>query len=87
MDRKFSSILDELTHSPLRDRELFIEHRADQVIASFNNLARLIRESYGDEVAADLQKRLLNSIRTGDAEKFRRGIKSVRRDGTNDTDV
>ncbi len=79
MDRKFSSILDELTHSPLRDRELFIEHRADQVIASYNNLMKLIKESYGEEVAADLTKRLLNSIKSGDAEKFRRGIKSVKK--------
>ena len=87
MNRKFSSILDELTHSPLRDRELFIEHRADQVVASFNNLVRLINESYGEEVSADLQKRLLNSIRTGDPEKFRRGIKSVKREGKDGGDI
>ena len=79
MDRKFSSILDELAHSPLRDRELFIEHRADQVIASFNNLVKLIKESYGEEIAADLNKRLLNSVKSGDAEKFRRGIKCVKK--------
>jgi len=79
VDRKFSSILDELTHSPLRDREMFIEHRADQVIASINNLVKLIRESYTEEVAADLNKRLMNSIKSGDSEKFRRGIKSVKK--------
>jgi hypothetical protein len=79
VDRKFSSILDELTHSPLRDREMFIEHRADQVIASINNLVKLIKESYTEEVAADLNKRLINSIKSGDSEKFRRGIKSVKK--------
>lgn len=79
MDRKFSSILDELVHSPIRDRELFIEHRADQVVASFGNLMKLIRESYDDETVADLSKRLLNAVKSGDPEKFRRGIKSVRK--------
>ncbi len=79
VDRKFSSILEELAHSPLRDREFFIENRADQVIASFNNLVKLINESYGEEIASDLNKRLINSLKSGDAEKFRRGIKSVKK--------
>jgi len=75
VDRKFTSILDELSHAPIRDRDLFIEHRAEQVIASFTNLMKLIRESYAEETAADLHKRLLNAVKTGDEEKFRRGIK------------
>ena len=79
MDRKFSSILDELRHSPIRNRELFIEHRADQLIASYQNLVNLITESYNDEIAADLIKRLGNSVKSGDSEKFRRGIKSAKK--------
>ena len=79
MDRKFTSILDELRHSPIRDRELFIEQRADQLIASYQNLIKLINESYGDTVAGDLNKRLANAVKSGDAEKFRRGIKSAKK--------
>lgn len=79
MDHKFSSILDALVHSPVQDREMFIENRAEQVIASFGNLLKLIHESYDDETAADLSKRLVNSMRSGDAEKFRRGIKNIRK--------
>lgn len=79
MDRKFSSILDELRHAPIRDREVFIEQRADQLIASYQNLVKLITESYNDEVAGDLIKRLGNSVKTGDSEKFRRGIKSAKK--------
>jgi hypothetical protein len=79
VDRKFSSILDELVHSPIRDKEMFIEQRADQVVASVTNLLKLINESYDEEIAADLSKRLFNSIRTNDSEKFRRGIKSIRK--------
>ena len=80
MDRKFSSILDELRHAPIRDRELFIEHRADQLIASYQNLVNLINESYNEEIAADLIKRLGNSVKSGDSEKFRRGIKSAKKE-------
>lgn len=79
MDRKFTSILDELRHAPIRDRELFIEQRADQLIASYQNLVKLITESYGEETASDLVKRLGNSIKSGDGEKFRRGIKSAKK--------
>lgn len=79
MDRKFTSILDELRHAPIRDRECFIEHRADQLVASYQNLVKLINESYGEEIAADLNKRLANAIKSGDGEKFRRGIKSVKK--------
>lgn len=79
MDRKFTSILDELRHSPIRDRELFIEQRADQLIASYQNLVKLINESYGETTASDLNKRLVNAVKSGDAEKFRRGIKSAKK--------
>lgn len=79
MDRKFTSILDELTTSPRLERDIFIEQRGQQVIASFLNLTKLIQESYDSDTAADLTKRLLNAVRTGDEEKFRRGIKQVKK--------
>lgn len=76
---KFRSIVDELSdYAPVKDRDLFIESRAQQVLASVAHLMRLINESYDDETAADLQKRLLNSIRSGDENKFRRGIRAIR---------
>lgn len=76
---KFRSLVDELTdYAPVKDRDLFIESRAQQVLASVSHLMRLIRESYDEEIADDLQKRLINSIRSEDENKFRRRIRQIR---------
>ncbi len=76
---KFRSLVDELSdYAPVKDRDLFIESRAQQVLASVSHLLHLIRESYDTDTAEDLQKRLINSIRSGDENKFRRGIRQIR---------
>lgn len=81
MDRKFNSLLEELSAAPIPDKEQFIEHRAEQAIASFQNLRRLLRESFGPEESADLDKRLINALKTDDFEKFRRGLKAYKKKG------
>ena len=79
MDKKFSSILDELTdYVPIKDKELFIESRAQQVIASAANLLKLIRENYDTDISEDLMKRLVRSIMSNDEEKFCRKIRAIR---------
>jgi hypothetical protein len=76
---KFRSLVDELTdYAPVKDRDLFIESRAQQVLASVGHLMHLIRESYDEETADDLQKRLVNAIRSEDEGKFRRRIRQIR---------
>jgi hypothetical protein len=82
LDRKFSSLLDELIGpaAPERDKDLFIESRAQQVIASANNLIALIRETYDAETAEELRRRLINSIKSGDENKFRRRMAKIRED-------
>lgn len=79
MDKKFRSILDELVdYAPSKDKDLFIESRAQQVIASAVHLLKLIKESYDPETADDLSKRLLRAISSNDEDKFRRKIRSIR---------
>lgn len=79
MNRKFSSILDELgDYAPRRDRDLFIESRALQVIASASNLIQLIEANYDAETADELKRRLFNSIKSSDEGKFRRKIGQIR---------
>ena len=41
------------------------------------NLLNLIRENYDIETAAELERRFLNSIKTNDVQKFKRGIKKI----------
>ncbi len=79
MSKRFSSILDELTNTAPNNRDAFVESRAMQVIASYNNLVNLISESYDAEIADDLKKRLLLAIKNNDDQKFSRKIESLRR--------
>lgn len=83
MSKRFSSILDELDYTPKKDRDLFIEGRAHQVIASFTNLMSLIEESYDRETASDLQKRLMLSLKNQDEERFSRKIRALRKTNGN----
>lgn len=79
MSKRFSSILEELDYTPKKDRDLFIESRAHQVIASFTNLMKLIEESYDRDTASDLQKRLMLSLKNQDEERFSRKIRTLRK--------
>ena len=79
MDRKTLGILEELSrYVPSRNRHHIVENRARNVIASAMNLMTLIRESYSEEEADELTKRLINSIRGEDEAKFIRGIRKLR---------
>ena len=79
MDKQFKSIVEELnTYVPTRNKDVFIEGRAQQVIASARNLIQLVQESYDPEIAEDLTKRLLSAIKNDDTEKFCRKIRQIR---------
>jgi len=78
MKRQTKSILQELnSFSTKRDIELVIEGRALNVITSAINILDMVRENFDAETALDLERRLLNSIRSSDPDKFRRGIRRI----------
>ena len=79
MQKRARSILDELdTMLTHKDRENLVESRASHVIQGAINLINYIRENYDAEQAGELERRLLNSIRTQEPEKFRRGVRRMR---------
>lgn len=79
MRRKTKSILEELDQMVTeRDRVHVLESRASNIIDSAINLIQMMHESYDQTIAADLEKRFLNSIKTQDPRKFNRGIKKVK---------
>ena len=87
MLKKTRSILEELdSHLIAKDKSLLIESRASHVIQGAINLINSIRESYGEDEAAELERRLLNSIRSQDPAKFTRGIRRIKNEVTNTTD-
>lgn len=79
MQKRTRSILDELdsllSH---RDKENLVESRANHVIQGAINLVNYIRENYDAEQAAELERRLINSIRSQDSAKFTRGVRKMR---------
>lgn len=76
MQKRTRSILDELAHLPVsKDRENLVESRAGHVIQGAINLINYIKENYDAEAAAELERRLLNSIRAQDPNKFIRGVR------------
>ena len=80
MQKKTRSILDELDSHLVqsRDREHLMESRAGHVIQGAINLINNIRENYDPESAAELERRLINSIRAQDPTKFIRGIRRLK---------
>ena len=61
-----------------RDREHLMESRAGHIIQGAINLINSIRENYDPESAAELERRLINSIRAQDPNKFIRGIRRLK---------
>jgi uncharacterized protein (UPF0305 family) len=79
MDNKMRSIVEELSsYVPPKNKEIFIEGRAQQVIASARNLIKLVEQSYPPEVADELTKRLLSAIKNDDSEKFCRKVRQIK---------
>jgi hypothetical protein len=76
MQRKTRSLLeelDEMYHD--RDRHHIVESRGNNIIQSAIHLLEMIDRTYDRETADNLQRKLLNAIRTRDPERFRRTIR------------
>ena len=79
MQKRTRSILDELDSLLAhKDKGNLVESRASNVIAGAINLINYIKEHYDAEAADELERRLLNSIRSQDPQKFTRGVRRLR---------
>ncbi len=79
MQKRTRSILDELDSLLVhKDKDNLVESRANHVISGAINLVNYIRENYDAEQAAELERRLINSIRSQDSTKFTRGVRRMR---------
>lgn len=79
-DGRVKSLIEELDlFVPQRDKHQIVEARATNVIASAVNLMNLISESFNDDEADELQRRLLGAIKNRDADKFNRKIREYRK--------
>lgn len=84
MKKSTRSILQELSQLSVgKDTDMVLETRGSNIIQSAINILELIRENYDAETAADLEKRFINSIKSGDGNKFKRGIKKLQENKKN----
>ena len=85
MKKRTRSILDELNNlGRAQDNDLLIETTANNIIESAINLLNRIGNTYDENTAGELERRFLNSIKSGDPRKFKRGITKVIESKKND---
>lgn len=85
MKKRTRSILEELNNvHGTRDNERLIESTANNIIESSINLLSRIHEQFDMETASELERRFINSIRSGDPRKFRRSINKIIENKNND---
>lgn len=81
MRKRTRSILEEINSiSPSKDKTGIVESRGSNAIQSLINIMEMIDSSFDTDTAADLQKRIMLSIKNRDPERFNRGIKKLRND-------
>ena len=73
--KKSRSILEEVNSIRIdRNKHHVLENRVEHLVSSAKNIKELLYSIYEDDVALDLERRLINSIKSGDHKKFSRGI-------------
>ena len=86
MKKRTRSILDELNDLGRRhNSDRLIESSANNIIESSINLLNKISSTYDETTAGELERRFINSIKSGDPRKFKRGITKVIESKNNDT--
>lgn len=81
MQKRTRSILEELDNLYIeRDPRVIIENRAHNIISSAIRLLEQIESEFSPEQAENLQRKLLNAIRTRDTGKFARSVRKTNAD-------
>jgi hypothetical protein len=87
MRKHTRSILQELSNlDRSKSNDHLIETTANNIIESAINLLNRISKTYDADTAGELERRFLNSIKSGDPRKFKRGIEKVIESKQNDTE-
>jgi len=79
MRRRTRSILQELSNLRVDNRsDDFIQTTGSNLIDSAVNLLEKIHKDYNPDQALDLERRLINSIKTGSSKKFIVGVEKIK---------
>jgi hypothetical protein len=79
LKKRTKSLLEEINSiAPAKDKTQILESRGANALNGLINLLDMIDESFDSDTAADLNKRILLSIKNRDSDRFIRGIKKLR---------
>ena len=79
MKKRTKSLLEEINNiAPSKDKSQLLESRGVNALSSMINLLEMIEETYDADIAQDLQKRMVLSLKNRDPSRFVRGIKKMR---------
>lgn len=78
MKKRTRSILEELNNLGMsKNNDYLIEASGANIIESAINLLNRISNTYDEATSAELERRFLNSIKSGDPRKFRRSMQKI----------
>ena len=79
MKKRTRSLLEEINSlAPRKDKTSILESKGNNAISSIINILEMIDANYDVDTAADLQKRIMLSIKNRDPERFNRAVKKIR---------
>lgn len=79
MKKYTRSILEELNNlGRPQHNDLLIETTGNNIIESAINLLNRVAETYDEKTAAEIERRFLISIRSGDPRKFKRTMVKIK---------
>ena len=87
MKKRTRSILEELNNlDRSRNNDHLIESTGSNIIESAINLLNRISNTYDENTAGELERRFINSIKSDDPRKFKRGLQKVIENKNNETE-
>lgn len=79
MKKRTRSLLEEINSiAPVKDKSQLLESRGLNALSGIINLLEMIDTNFDADTAADLNKRIMLSIKNRDNDRFVRGIKKLR---------
>ncbi len=79
MKKRTRSLLEEINSlAPKKDKTAILESKGNNAISSIINILEMIDSNYPEDMAQDLTKRIMLSIKNRDPERFNRGVKKIR---------
>ena len=86
MKKATRSILEELNNLNFnRNKEHLIETTGTNLIDSVINLFEKINEHYSEEESLEPERRFINSVKSADPKKFKRGLAKINESKKNDS--